>query len=158
VADNPVIELDANGIPNIIWVYRRDRSVHAAEAGTVSRVGWENPRNHRQGYGYRIYVRTASGEERYAHMEPSSVIVTEGSTVEAGDYLGRYGDPPTGNVSGPHVHFERRNSAGAPINPGDLDITPGGRRTSGFGPRPAPVPGASTLHKGVDYVGPAVPR
>lgn len=135
----------------------RDRSVFADQGGWVSVVGWENPNNQRQGYGYRIYIDTAFGQDRYAHMDPLTITVSVGDAVTSGQYLGTYADPPNGIASGPHLHFERRDAAGNPVNPGNVNVVaPGGVRTSGFGPRWHPVFKRNRNHNGVDYVGPLI--
>ena len=65
----------------------------------------------------------------------------------------------TGLSSGPH--FDVRRQDGAYISPEQaralFDPSVRGRlaMTSAYGPRRAPVPGASTFHKGVDLAGPA---
>ena len=48
----------------------------------------------------------------YAHM--SSVAVSAGQTVKAGQTVGYVGD--TGGVTGPHLHFEIRVN-GSPTDP-----------------------------------------
>ena len=70
----------------------------------------------------------------------------------------------TGRSSGPHLDFRIYDVAGRGyINPTNFTdmLTVGGKpltdqfaMTSGYGPRKAPVPGASTNHKGLDYATP----
>lgn len=61
------------------------------------------------GYGNWVRVTHPSGEATvYAHLK--SVAVTVGQAVDQGALLGTVGS--TGNSSGPHLHFEERNSAG----------------------------------------------
>ena len=70
----------------------------------------------------------------------------------------------TGRGSGPHLDFRVFDvNAGDYVNPtGFTDLlmvdgkplTEQFRMTSGFGPRKAPVPGASTYHLGLDYATP----
>ena len=52
----------------------QDRSFYAAETGVIETLGWENPSDHQQGYGYRIKLR-ATGDQSlfvYAHVDPES--------------------------------------------------------------------------------------
>ncbi|PHP65312.1 hypothetical protein CSC94_19485 [Zhengella mangrovi] len=52
----------------------------------------------------------------YYHMKNGSVTpVAVGSTVKAGDYLGKVGS--SGFSSGPHLHIELRTSAGETVDP-----------------------------------------
>ena len=64
------------------------------------------------GYGNWVRVTHPSGETTiYAHLE--SVVVTLGQAVDQATLLGTVGS--TGNSSGPHLHFEERNSAGVMV-------------------------------------------
>lgn len=74
--------------------------VYAASSGTVSEAGWS-------GTSYGIAVNlTHSGDVRtyYAHL--SSVAVSQGQKVKAGQLIGTVGD--TGGDWGAHLHFEVR--------------------------------------------------
>lgn len=44
----------------------------------------------------------------YGHIEPGSIVVREGDTVQQGQVLGKLGN--TGNSDGPHLHFQIMNS------------------------------------------------
>jgi hypothetical protein len=73
--------------------------VLAAASGTVTRVEDEGSTS----YGKWIEVDHGSGwRTRYAHLSAQQVSV--GQTVNTGTQLGKAG--ATGNVSGPHPHFE----------------------------------------------------
>ena len=72
--------------------------ITAARAGTVTFAGWHG------GYGNLVIVTNGSMEYYYAHA--SSLNVSEGQTVAAGDLLARVGS--TGNSTGSHLHFEIR--------------------------------------------------
>ena len=75
--------------------------------GEIVSAGWAGS------YGYRIIVKHADGTETwYCHL--SSMVKTSG-TVAAGETIGRVG--ATGNVTGPHLHFEVRPGGGDPIDP-----------------------------------------
>lgn len=85
-------------------------AVVAAFEGTV-RVARYSP-----SYGYYVIVRHLNGlETLYAHL--SSIHVTSGQYLQAGDVLGLGGN--TGRSRGSHLHFEVR-FLGQQINPRDL--------------------------------------
>ncbi|MFF0792236.1 transglycosylase family protein [Streptomyces spiralis] len=78
-------------------------SVHAAAAGRVVDAGWGGA------YGYQVVIRHADGRyTQYGHL--SAISVRAGQTVTAGQRMGRSG--ATGNVTGPHLHFEVRTGPG----------------------------------------------
>ncbi|MFI6153165.1 M23 family metallopeptidase [Kitasatospora sp. NPDC051170] len=82
----------------------------AVGAATVVSAGWDGA------YGKEVVLRLADGHfAQYAHL--SSVAVSAGQRVSAGDRIGYSGS--TGNSTGPHLHFEIRtsNRYGAVINP-----------------------------------------
>ncbi|HEY5835103.1 M23 family metallopeptidase [Streptomyces sp.] len=84
--------------------------VHAIAAGTVVSAGYDGA------YGNEVVVRHADGKySQYAHF--SQVSVSAGQSVTAGQQLGLSG--ATGNVTGPHLHFEVRTtpSYGSDIDP-----------------------------------------
>ena len=84
--------------------------VAAAAAGTVVHAG---PAGN---YGNLVTVRHTDGfETRYAHL--STVGVTTGQAVEAGQALGQVGS--TGLSDGPHLHFEVRQDGDA-VDPSAL--------------------------------------
>ncbi|MFE6051159.1 M23 family metallopeptidase [Kitasatospora sp. NPDC056446] len=77
---------------------------------TVVSAGWDGA------YGKEVVLRLADGHfAQYAHM--SSVTVSSGQQVAAGQRIGLSGS--TGNSTGPHLHFEIRtsNRYGAVVNP-----------------------------------------
>jgi murein DD-endopeptidase MepM/ murein hydrolase activator NlpD len=78
-------------------------SVHAAGAGRVVTAGWGGA------YGYQVVIRHADGRyTQYGHL--SAISVRAGQTVTTGQRIGRSG--ATGNVTGPHLHFEVRTGPG----------------------------------------------
>ena len=80
-------------------------------AGTVVSAGWDGA------YGNDVILHHQDGTYTlYAHL--SSIAVRSGQTVTAGRQLGRSG--ATGNVTGPHLHFEVRRTPGygSDVDPG----------------------------------------
>ncbi|MFF4035459.1 M23 family metallopeptidase [Streptomyces sviceus] len=85
-------------------------SVHAVGRGTVVETGWGGS------YGNQIVIRMADGTyTQYGHL--SSIGVSVGQSVTPGQQIGLSG--ATGNVTGPHLHFEARTSPeyGSDIDP-----------------------------------------
>ena len=80
--------------------------IRSATAGTVTFSGW------RGGFGYLVIVTKDNTEYFYAHC--SALLVSEGQQVQPGDLIARVG--ATGNVTGPHLHFEIRVD-GDPVDP-----------------------------------------
>ncbi|MDH6575391.1 murein DD-endopeptidase MepM/ murein hydrolase activator NlpD [Kitasatospora sp. MAP5-34] len=85
-------------------------SVKAVGNGTVVTAG------NGGAYGNQIVIKLADGHyAQYAHL--SSIQVHPGQTVQAGQQIGLSG--ATGNVTGPHLHFEIRTTPnyGSDIDP-----------------------------------------
>jgi murein DD-endopeptidase MepM/ murein hydrolase activator NlpD len=85
-------------------------SVKAVEAGHVVSAGWGGS------YGYQIVIRHTDGKySQYAHL--SALNVHAGQKVNTGQRIARSGS--TGNVTGPHLHFEMRTGPeyGSDIDP-----------------------------------------
>lgn len=83
--------------------------IYAVADGKVkcASYGWNGK------YGNLIEITHANGiETRYAHL--SNIVVRTGEEVKAGQYIGNEGG--TGNVTGPHLHFELRKN-GKALNP-----------------------------------------
>ncbi|MEV5782715.1 MULTISPECIES: M23 family metallopeptidase [Streptomyces] len=84
-------------------------TIRSVAAGTVVSAGWGGA------YGNQVVVQHADGRySQYAHM--SALSVSAGQTVTAGQKLGLSG--ATGNVTGPHLHFEIRTT---PVYGSDVD-------------------------------------
>ncbi|AXK34532.1 LysM peptidoglycan-binding domain-containing protein [Streptomyces armeniacus] len=84
--------------------------VKAVTSGTVVSAGWGGA------YGNEVVVKHSDGRySQYGHL--SSLSVSAGQTVGAGDQLGLSGS--TGNSTGPHLHFEIRTGPdyGSDIDP-----------------------------------------
>jgi murein DD-endopeptidase MepM/ murein hydrolase activator NlpD len=78
--------------------------VRATASGNVVAAGWEG------GYGNMVEIAHAGGfSTRYGHL--SSILVSLGDRVAAGDLVGRVGS--TGRSTGPHLHYETRKSGRA---------------------------------------------
>jgi murein DD-endopeptidase MepM/ murein hydrolase activator NlpD len=74
--------------------------VRAADTGVVIFAGWNN-----YGYGDLVVLDHGNGwTTYYAHLNSNSVGC--GATVQRGQVVGGVGS--TGNVTGPHLHFEMR--------------------------------------------------
>ncbi|MFD9392597.1 M23 family metallopeptidase [Streptomyces sp. NPDC060000] len=85
-------------------------SVHAVGSGTVVEAGWGGS------YGNQIVIKMNDGTyTQYGHL--SSIEVSVGQQVTPGLRIGLSG--ATGNVTGPHLHFEARTTAeyGSDIDP-----------------------------------------
>ncbi|MFE0629610.1 transglycosylase family protein [Streptomyces sp. NPDC058864] len=75
--------------------------VKSIAAGTVVSAGWGGS------YGNQVVVKHADGRySQYAHL--SALSVSAGQSVSTGQQLGLSG--ATGNVTGPHLHFEVRTT------------------------------------------------
>ena len=85
-------------------------SVKAAGSGTVHMAGQGGA------YGNQVVIRHSDGTySQYGHL--SKLSVSAGQDVKGGQKIGLSG--ATGNVSGPHLHFEIRNGPeyGSDIDP-----------------------------------------
>ena len=84
--------------------------VKAVGAGTVVTAGWGGA------YGNQVVIRLADGYyAQYGHL--SQISVSVGQSVTPGEQLGLSG--ATGNVTGPHLHFEIRTTPdyGSDVDP-----------------------------------------
>ncbi|MGW3093036.1 M23 family metallopeptidase [Streptomyces sp. NPDC001102] len=85
-------------------------SLKAVGAGTVVSAGWGGA------YGNQVVIRLADGYyAQYAHL--SQLSVSAGQSVTPGQQVGLSG--ATGNVTGPHLHFEIRTTPdyGSDVDP-----------------------------------------
>ncbi|MER5467292.1 LysM peptidoglycan-binding domain-containing M23 family metallopeptidase [Streptomyces sp. NPDC002935] len=85
-------------------------TIKSIAAGTVVSAGWGGA------YGNQVVIQHADGRySQYAHM--SSLSVSAGQTVTEGQQIGLSG--ATGNVTGPHLHFEIRTTPdyGSDVDP-----------------------------------------
>ncbi len=77
------------------------------------------------GYGNYVQLLHADGKTTiYGHLKQWSVAVEVGQTVACGDLLGQMGS--SGNSTGPHLHFEVRNTSNVAEDPfwGDCSNPP----------------------------------
>lgn len=85
----------------------RGTPVRTIGDGVIIAAGWDGA------YGRKIEVRHLDGTVTwYAHL---SAFVRTSGAVKAGDVIGKVGS--SGNVTGPHLHFEVRPGGGEPIPP-----------------------------------------
>ncbi len=78
-------------------------------------------RGFQKGYGNVVYLEHPDGTtSRYAHLKEFKV--EEGDRIKKGVPIGIVGR--TGNAKGPHVHYERRDLQGLPIDPLNQDFFP----------------------------------
>ncbi|MDX3313303.1 M23 family metallopeptidase [Streptomyces sp. NPDC054884] len=85
-------------------------SLKAVAEGTVVSAGWGGA------YGNQVVIKLDDGYyAQYAHL--SQLSVSAGQTVDAGQQVGLSG--ATGNVTGPHLHFEIRTTPdyGSDVDP-----------------------------------------
>ncbi len=135
--------------------------VYAAEPGTVdwTQVWDGRTTTGNQSYGTALRIRHANAQgktlqTRYAHL--SSLVVAAGTNVAEGQLIGYSGQ--TGNVSGPHLHFEviwdgvRRN----PLVWLDGDFNTASAAVYTYGPGEGPVqrPALPTAARQTVVIGP----
>lgn len=82
--------------------------IRAAGGGTVIFSGWND-----YGYGYTVAIAHGSTFTIYAHL--NNTAVSCGQQVSSLQTIGYLGS--SGNSSGPHLHFEIRNSNFDPLDP-----------------------------------------
>jgi murein DD-endopeptidase MepM/ murein hydrolase activator NlpD len=92
------------------FVVSTGTKLKAVASGTVVSAGWGGA------YGNQVVIKLADGKyAQYAHL--SSISVSAGQSVSEGQQIGLSG--ATGNVTGPHLHFEIRTTPnyGSDIDP-----------------------------------------
>ncbi|CAG6399219.1 LysM peptidoglycan-binding domain-containing M23 family metallopeptidase [Streptomyces cocklensis] len=95
------------GVDFLVW---SGTPVHSVAAGTVVHAGADGS------YGNDVIIRHADGKYTlYGHL--TNPVVSVGQTVTSGQEIGISG--ATGNVTGPHLHFEVRTTPdyGSDIDP-----------------------------------------
>lgn len=86
--------------------------LYAAKGGVVTKAAPDS-KGVNKGGGHMIFIDHQDGTASW-YMHLSVYGVAEGDYVEAGQWIGLSGD--TGNVTGPHLHFEYRIE-GVPVDP-----------------------------------------
>ncbi|WP_141726503.1 M23 family metallopeptidase, partial [Actinacidiphila rubida] len=95
------------GVDFLVW---SGTPVHSVAAGTVVQAGADGA------YGNDVIIKHADGKYTlYGHL--TQPLVSAGQTVTEGQEIGISG--ATGNVTGPHLHFEVRTTPyyGSDIDP-----------------------------------------
>ncbi|MBM4251614.1 MAG: M23 family metallopeptidase [Deltaproteobacteria bacterium] len=82
-------------------------AVRSAAPGVVEFAGWQH------GYGNVVIIKHARLKTLYAHLR--RIFVASGDQVQRLEEIGASGR--SGRVTGPHLHFEVRDSNGDSIDP-----------------------------------------
>lgn len=89
--------------------------IHSCANAKVIHVGWQNPNNHYEGFGYYVATQDTVADKDgvqkiryYGHLAENSAKVKVGDTVKITDVLGTEGS--TGKSTGPHCHYEIRSA------------------------------------------------
>ena len=82
-------------------------SIKASDGGKVTFSGWKGS------YGYLVIIDHENGYQTY-YGHNSKLLVKQGDRVYRGQVISKSG--ATGNVTGPHLHFEIRKN-GTPVDP-----------------------------------------
>lgn len=79
------------------------KEIHSTVTGTVRYAGWENSKNHKQGFGQYVCVKNDTDGYYYYFGHMSEIKVSTGDAVKIGDVIGIEGD--TGYSFGSHCHY-----------------------------------------------------
>ncbi len=91
---------------DLVGIYSKE--VHSTVNGVVEKAGWENPLNHRQGFGLYVRIKKYASPDKYYFGHLSSLKVKRGDVVKIGDVIGIEGS--TGNSTGSHCHYCARGN------------------------------------------------
>lgn len=106
---------DKNGHTGIDYACPLTTQILASADGQVFYAGWKDG-----GYGYCVFIKHADGNVTiYEHLL-SQICVNVGQVVKQGQVIGYSGS--TGKSTGPHLHFEVRDSNGKPFDPMKLGL------------------------------------
>ena len=84
------------------------KEVHSTVNGIVEKAGWENPLNHKQGFGLYVRIKKNDSVDKYYFGHLSEVKVKKGQAVNIGDVIGIEGS--TGKSTGSHCHYCARGN------------------------------------------------
>lgn len=98
------------------------KNIYSTVNGVVEYSGWENPKNHLQGFGMYVRIRKENSIDKYYYGHLSKLNVKAGQTVKIGDLLGVEGS--TGRSTGSHCHYCIRGN-GSPALIRDLPAVSG---------------------------------
>lgn len=79
------------------------KEIHSTVTGTVRYAGWENSKNHKQGFGQYVCIKSDADGYYYYFGHMSELKVSTGDAVAIGDVIGIEGD--TGYSFGSHCHY-----------------------------------------------------
>ena len=135
-------------------ILQAQNPVYAMRGGVVNRAAFQST-DPTEGLGFRVGIEWGGGFDQYGHLDPDTVAVSRGAQIRAGQFIGEYGDPPTGDATGPHGHVETRvySNPHIEVPPPDLlrsPLGPGGRVTSHFG-AVRKINGQTNTHQGIDW-------
>jgi murein DD-endopeptidase MepM/ murein hydrolase activator NlpD len=85
------------------------KEIHSTVNGIVERAGWENEKDHNQGFGQYVRIKKDNTEDRYYFGHMSKVKVKVGQRVKITDVIGIEGS--TGKSTGSHCHYCVRGHA-----------------------------------------------
>lgn len=107
--------------PGIDYAGPQGTPIYATMDGDVIRAGPDSG-GVNVGYGNHVRIQHAGGIlSLYGHMPVGGVLVVAGQKVKAGHKIGVIGN--TGNSTGPHLHFEVRDSTGIACDPAPFIVT-----------------------------------
>jgi len=124
-------------------------NVYSTVTGKVLTTRWEDPKNHKTGFGYYVKTQAEDGNlHYYVHLDENygNGFNEDNNEVKRGDYIGRIETEDTewGNANGTHVHHEKRvrNDEGklVSVDPGEENpLKINSKMTVGFD---VPYPGS----------------
>ena len=84
------------------------KEIHSTVNGVVEKAGWENPLNHKQGFGKYVRILKDGTNDKYYYGHLSEIKVTAGQAVKIGEIIGIEGS--TGKSTGSHCHYCARGN------------------------------------------------